>query len=398
MKILCFFPLLRRADSELVFSGGERRFIEICKEWVKLGNEVHVIGSEYVSRLFKMFGLRTHIHFYNPSLNPPVIVDFSNSIKISRKIPGNRFDFIYCPSEQFSYLVPSVMAKNKLKVPLVVSINLLDPGEIKVFTFFKMILNLDHSKFFLRKLGGILLLTYETYVRNLLLKKADLIFSVSKYTKKLLMKMRIDNKRIFPVAGGIHYDYIQTIRSQKKIYHACYMGAIHPRKGVFDLVKLWKEIIKKESNAKLLILGEGDKGYVDKFKESIKKHNLQDNITILGFKTGEEKYKLLKQSEIFIFPSYSDLFAGAICEAMACGLPVVAYDLPAYHDFYNNDIVYIHKGDITGLIEATSVLLEDDELKNKLKERGLRRSQNYNWTEIAKNEMEIVTQHLKINV
>jgi len=395
MKILCFFPLPNRADSKLTFSGGERRFIEICNQWVKLGNEVLVVGSEYVSRLFELFGLKTNIRIYNYFIDPPIISDFLNSIRLSNSIPNGEFDFIYCPSEVFSYLVPSVLAKKKMKVPLIVSINLFNLDEIGILSSFKLNLNFIASKSLLRKLGAASLLTFETYVRNLFLRKVDLIFSVSEYTKNLLLKMGIDGERVFSVGGGIDYDHIQAIGPEEKVYKACYMGAIHSRKGVFDLVKLWEEITKREPDAKLLIMGEGDKQYVEKFKRLIQQRKLQNNVILAGFKVGEEKYRLLKQSEFFIFPSYSDSFAGAICEAMACGLPVVAYDQPAYHEFYGDGILYVKRGDVKGLTESSLLLSDDNVLRERLKEKGLEASRRFSWSGIAEYELKIISQYLK---
>ena len=58
------------------------------------------------------------------------------------------------------------------------------------------------------------------------------------------------------------------------------------------------------------------------------KEGLSNNINYLGYVTGDEKYSILAQSRIFLFPSYYESAPQAPLEAMKCGLPVVAYDLP----------------------------------------------------------------------
>ena len=46
--------------------------------------------------------------------------------------------------------------------------------------------------------------------------------------------------------------------------------------------------------------------------------------------SGKDALSVVKSVLVFVFPSHEEGWGIAICEAMACGLAVVAYDLPAY--------------------------------------------------------------------
>lgn len=50
--------------------------------------------------------------------------------------------------------------------------------------------------------------------------------------------------------------------------------------------------------------------------------NVEDRVHFLGFR--KDVYKILKASDIFIFPSYREGLSVALTEAMACELPIVA--------------------------------------------------------------------------
>ena len=159
-----------------------------------------------------------------------------------------------------------------------------------------------------RRVGRSMMITSKLYLRNLFLRKVDLIFSVSNYIKKLLKEMGIIDERIHPVGSGIDYDYIQSVKSEEKLYDACFLGAIEPRKGVFDLPRLWKEIVKKKTYAKLLIMGAGGRLYFKRLKELISKYDLQGKLIMTGFVRGEQKYKLLKQSRFLYFQAIGRLY------------------------------------------------------------------------------------------
>jgi len=55
----------------------------------------------------------------------------------------------------------------------------------------------------------------------------------------------------------------------------------------------------------------------------IKKRNLGEYVIFTGMLSGEEKTAALKDSDVFVLPSYSENFGMAVVEAMAFGLPVI---------------------------------------------------------------------------
>lgn len=393
MKILCFFPIERPVESRLIFTGGEMRFIEVCKRWVQLGHEVHVVGSEYACRLFEEYGFKPLAYAYKPSFSAPMIRHYTSIKRALSKVPAKDFDFIYT-HETFICTVTSVLMKKKLRVPLVIGFNLLCPYETSVLSSLIGTYRFCETRFVPLRLGRSLGLAFQTYLRNLLSRKIDLIFAVSKVTKGLLEKMGVNNERIYVVGPGLDFEYVQNINPENKRYDACFLGLIQPRKGVFDLITLWREVLKRKPDAKLLIMGGGQKLSIEKMKSLIQKYDLHDNIKMTGFVSEEEKFKLMKQSKIFIFPSYHEGFAQVICEAMACKLPVVAYDLPGYKEWYGNDVTYVKKRDMNSLLNATLTLLEDDTLRREMGEKALKRVKQYDWNKLAKKEIDIITQKL----
>ncbi|MEM3829340.1 MAG: glycosyltransferase family 4 protein [Conexivisphaerales archaeon] len=228
-------------------------------------------------------------------------------------------------------------------------------------------------------------------------KKMDIIFSVSSYIKKLLIKLGVDERRIFIINVGVDYLLVRKVAAKMSLdkkFDACFLGSIIPRKGVIDLIKAWKIVTTKRPNAKLLIIGKGNGLYYDKVKSLVKNYNLQENVTFSGFVPEEEKYNLLSQSKIFVFPSYLESGPIAICEAISCGTPVIAYELPHYKERYKDAIVYIEKGAIKELAINILNLLEDEQIMERLRKACVELSKNFNWNSIAKYELRIIRKYL----
>ena len=85
-------------------------------------------------------------------------------------------------------------------------------------------------------------------------------------------------------------------------------------------------------NSKLAMIGVGE--LENEAKAKINKLGLESNIVLFGFKDGYEKLKIFKDSRVVVHPAIYDSGGMAACEAMACGLPGVSFDLPALKTYY----------------------------------------------------------------
>ena len=401
MRILCLFPVLRHANAELTFTGAERQFIEICKRWIELGSDVDIVGTYFSIKLCETFGLKAdETYACEPTFFRFIGAEsFVDIHKICKLIPSKKYDFIYCPNEPFEYVACSVIAKKKLKLPLIASVNLFHPRDVTVWETVKMAIEYAPYrgvKVHLKSIPQRLLFAFKKRVRVSFLKKADLIFAISKYVKDLLLKVGIDKGRIYETSSGIAYYDIRNIAPfNSKKFDACFLGAIIPRKGILDLIRAWVKIVKVKPEAKLVIIGHGTGYYRKKVEKFILDHNLQNNVIMTGFVTEERKYALLKQSRIFVFPSYLESFAQVVWEAMACGLPIIAYKLPVYEEFCGNNIIYVNIGDIEGLAIKILELLRDDALQEKMRRVGYKIAEKYDWDNVARRQFEIIRRYLR---
>jgi len=75
---------------------------------------------------------------------------------------------------------------------------------------------------------------------------------------------------------------------------------------------------------KLWMVGDGPERPL--LEQIIQKHQLQDCVSMLGWKTQAEVAELLRKADVFAFPSIRELGAGVVVEAMACGMACLVVD------------------------------------------------------------------------
>lgn len=167
------------------------------------------------------------------------------------------------------------------------------------------------------------------------IKSMDGIFSALTDENHNKLKAYLNNKQnIIQTPNGLDLELINKIEgSAKKEYDLVYLGRIHIAKGIFDLLNLSLLLKNYKSDISLLIIGpSGDESIMAKVHKFIIDNNLQNNIIFAGLVSKEEKYRLLKSSKLFVFFSYDESFPISFLEAIACRLPIVAYDLEIYKD------------------------------------------------------------------
>jgi glycosyltransferase involved in cell wall biosynthesis len=75
---------------------------------------------------------------------------------------------------------------------------------------------------------------------------------------------------------------------------------------------------------RLLVVGDGPER--EAMENAIRQHRLENCVQMLGRKPQSEVAELMRQSDVFVFPSIRELGAGVVVEAMASGLCCVAAD------------------------------------------------------------------------
>lgn len=220
---------------------------------------------------------------------------------------------------------------------------------------------------------------------------ADIIIVVSPLTKQSLIDMGFDEPRLFMNPNGVDPAYFNNIAPGPTRYDATFLGRLHASKGIYDAVHIWKEVCRDHPNSKLAIVGPGVSKIVQALEDEIRKEHMDDNIDVLGYLERDTAFQLIKSSKIFIFPSHEEGFGIAILEAMACGVPVVAWDLPVYKGIFQEGLMTTPLNDIKTFSRNVSALMDDERRRKRMGDDAKDLSTKYDWNKISSIEKEKIT-------
>jgi len=102
-----------------------------------------------------------------------------------------------------------------------------------------------------------------------------------------------------------------------------FLGRLTPKKGLDLLAKAFGEVRRVVPQAHLVIAGPDDEGYGRQVRKFLADSGVDGHTTLLGMVAGREKLELLRDTDVWVLPSYTENFGLAVVEAMASGLPLV---------------------------------------------------------------------------
>ena len=122
----------------------------------------------------------------------------------------------------------------------------------------------------------------------------------------------------------------------KSIYNKrniLYLGRIHPKKGIENLINAFNLLdYKILDDHRLLIVGTGDKRYMDSLKKQAANSERAGAINFLGHRAGNEKKLIYSEAKVMVLPSYSENFGNVVVEALAHATPVIASKYTPWSD------------------------------------------------------------------
>jgi glycosyltransferase involved in cell wall biosynthesis len=224
-----------------------------------------------------------------------------------------------------------------------------------------------------------------------LLRKVDATIAVSNFTAKTLKINGIPQRRIFVSGNAIDLDSINKIEpyETKKTFDGVFVGRISKEKGIIDLVEVWKRVTKNRGKAKLLIIGSGLE--LAQLRNRIAEAGLEDNILLRGRCSDTELFSLLKSSKVFVFPSRFEGWGIAVAEALACGLSVIAYNIPALEEVFGSceNVFLLPIGDLSKMAETVLKLLTTD--STRIGELSKEFARKFDWESVAMKDLNAIS-------
>ena len=252
------------------------------------------------------------------------------------------------------------------------------------------------------------------------LRDVDLVIGCSEYiTDKVRQRFPVYSNRCQTIYNGADLSQFSPPKDsdlhKKNGRVLLFAGRLSPEKGVHILLDAFGIVLKRFPDAYLQIAGgigstppkflvaiSDDKQVQDLarfYKNHLLKHDFyyqhlltrlpvheMQRVSFLGGVPYTQIQDVYHNADIYIHPSFWEAFTLPILEAMASGLPVIASAVGGTPEIirHGETGLLFQPGDPQGLAEAIIRLLEDEELRQRLRARALLELEGkFSWDTLA---------------
>lgn len=167
-----------------------------------------------------------------------------------------------------------------------------------------------------------------------------------------------------------------------------YAGAIRPRKNVPRLIEAFA-VLRSEldhhpefADLRLIIIGD-ELSKHPAVRRAVAESRVEPSVRFLGFVPLETLKVFYRAAALFAFPSLYEGFGLAPLEAMACGTPVVASDVPPLVEAVGEAAELVSPDNVFDIARGLREVLLDKDRRKQLSQAGQAQARRFNWEKTA---------------
>ena len=226
----------------------------------------------------------------------------------------------------------------------------------------------------------------------LAVKRSSILLADSEATRDDLRRYYPWLKREIVVAPlGVESEFF-SIAENRQItgFFLLCVSTLHPHKNLIRLLRVFARLHRERPNLKLTIAGL--RGFqAQELEDLIAELRLEGAVTLTGWIPRSDLYDLFRRAHAFVYPSTFEGFGLPVVEAMAAGVPMACSSVEPLRTIAADAAILFDPHDEDAMQAALVRLLEDDELRAELVERGRKRAHAFRWEESARITLHALT-------
>jgi len=213
------------------------------------------------------------------------------------------------------------------------------------------------------------------------IKKAKKIITVSSTEVSSISKHfpeTIDKLEVIPNAIAAHFYASPELNESPDFIlpkrYIFFHGNGDPKKNLDGVLIAFASIVEEGKADFQLLLSELDDKNLNKTLQRLNLKHIRSYVIAAGYIPNKKLSKVYNKALIFLYPGIRESFGLPIIEAMACGVPVITSNRSALPETAGDAALYINPLDNSELKNAILHLLENQELRISLIQKGIQRA------------------------
>lgn len=236
---------------------------------------------------------------------------------------------------------------------------------------------------------------YYEIIFPLMLKHSKHIITVSEFSKKEISSyFGIDEDKILIVYNGVDERFKPKKNKNNPEKYILGVSSVAFHKNFVSLIEAFSKL--KTKNVKLYIVGGlNEKIFGKQSRKILDIIRRNENIIFLGRVDDDKLVDLYSNAGCFVYPSLYEGFGIPPLEAQACGCPIAISDIPVFKEIYKDTALYFDPLDVDDIAKKIEEIINNENLRHELIEKGLKNASEYTWENSAKSFFDILDKVIK---
>ena len=235
---------------------------------------------------------------------------------------------------------------------------------------------------------------YYLYALPFLLKQSQGIICVSEYTKQdIVTNYQLNPESITVVYNGYDRDLFfpqpneEILRKYNLDKYLLYVGDMRFYKNLSRTLDAFDRLPLKDYQ--FVITGKKDDFFYPEIERQTAQLSAKERIIFLDYVPTEDLPGLYSMAQSLVFASLYEGFGLPVLEAMACGCPVITSYTTSIPEVAGDSVFYIDPYNVDNIAQGMYQILTKVELRESLRQKGIKRSQLFSWDKTAKDVLDI---------
>ena len=233
----------------------------------------------------------------------------------------------------------------------------------------------------------------------LMARSASMIITAAECIKReICQHLRVKPEKVFVTPYAPRRDF-HRIASEEAVgtkrrlgiedEFILFVGTVEPRKNLLTLVRAFGQILRQTSHRPQLVVVGAEGWLMDELFALIKESAISDRLLFTGYLDDQDLRALYVSCTVFVYPSIYEGFGLPPLEAMACGAPVIASNLPIFQETLGSAAQLVEPDDVDAIARSLVEILEDEGRRLALSHRGRERAAKFSWEQTAQLTLEV---------
>lgn len=228
-------------------------------------------------------------------------------------------------------------------------------------------------------------------------QQATEVITVSDFSKNdIVEKYKIDPQKVTVIYNGIRSGLEPVSKSSEdqkgtSSPYFIYIGTIHPRKNVENLLRAFELFCKNDQEYELIIVGR----IMDKSSEVMnyfRRMFYRKRVKFMGYQEDKKLAQLLSNAQALVYVPLFEGFGLPVIEAFKSGVPVICSNTSSIPEIAGDAALLVDPYSVEDIKVAMSKMV-NDQTKSSLIRKGIERAKEFSWDTAAEKTWEVIKRH-----